>query len=128
MAVDDGLLGAAPLDPVEEDGDPSLSEDESEESEESGAEMDDEGEPAEQPRTSAYRHQRRGQPGRRRPRASVRLVGSVAGFDPTIMAQVDSAVGSSVGDDDGAEEGDSPEDDADDGAPNGQSQARLCRS
>lgn len=35
MAVDDGLLGAAPLDPVEEDGDgaPSLSEEENEESE-----------------------------------------------------------------------------------------------
>ena len=130
MAVDDGLLGAAPLDPVEEDGDgaPSLSEEENEESE---AEMDDdESEPAEQPRTSAYRHQRRSQPGRRRPRGGVRLVvgGGVAGFDPAIMAQVDGAVGSSVGDDDGAEEGDGPEDDADDGAPNGQSQARLCRS
>ena len=89
---------------------------------------DDESEPAEQPRTSAYSHQRRSQPGRRRPRTGVQLVGSVAGFDPAIMAQVDGAVGSSVGDDDGAEEGDGPEDDADDGAPNGQSQARLCRS
>jgi hypothetical protein len=127
MAEDDGPLGAAPLDPVEEDGvgTPSLSGEESgEESEESEAEMADESQPAERLRTSAYRHQQRGQPGRRRRRAGVRLVGGVAGFDPAIMAQVDSAVGSSVGDDDGAEEGDAPEADADEGAPNGQSQAR----
>ena len=127
MAEDDGPLGAAPLDPLEEDGDgtPSLSGEESgEESEESEAEMAGESQPAGRPRTSAYRHQQRGQPGRRRRRTGVRLVGGVAGFDPDIMAQVDSAVGSSVGDDDGAEEGDAPEADADEGAPNGQSQAR----
>ena len=58
----------------------------------------------------------------------MRLVGSVAGFDPAVMAQVDGAVGSPVGDDDGADEADGPEDDADEGAPNGQSQARADRS
>ena len=84
-------------------------------------------EPAEQRRTATYRHERRSQPGRRRRRTGVRLVGSVAGFDPAVMAQVDGAVGSPVGDDDGADEADGPEDDADEGAPNGQSQARADR-
>ena len=125
ITEDDGPLGAAPLDSVEEDDDgSSLSGEESEESGESEAED----EPAEQRRTATYRHERRSQPGRRRRRTSVRLVGSVAGFDPAVMAQVDGAVGSPVGDDDGADEADGPEDDADEGAPNGQSQARADRS
>ena len=121
ITEDDGPLGAAPLDSVEEDDDGSS------ESEESG-ESEAEDEPAEQRRTATYRHERRSQPGRRRRRAGVRLVGSVAGFDPAVMAQVDGAVGSPVGDDDGADEADGPEDDADEGAPNGQSQARADRS
>ena len=91
-------------------------------------ESEAEDEPAEQRRTATYRHERRSQPGRRRRRTGVRLVGSVAGFDPAVMAQVDGAVGSPVGDDDGADEADGPEDDADEGAPNGQSQARTDRS
>ena len=118
ITEDDGPLGAAPLDSVEEDDDGSS------ESEESG-ESEAEDEPAEQRRTATYRHERRSQPGRRRRRTGVRLVGSVAGFDPAVMAQVDGAVGSPVGDDDGADEADGPEDDADEGAPNGQSQARA---
>ena len=122
ITEDDGPLGAAPLDSVEEDDDRS-----SLESEESGA-SEAEDEPAEQRRTATYRHERRSQPGRRRRRTGVRLVGSVAGFDPAVMAQVDGAVGSPVGDDDGADEADGPEDDADEGAPNGQSQARTDRS
>ncbi len=121
ITEDDGPLGAAPLDSVEEDDDGSS------ESEESG-ESEAEDEPAEQRRTATYRHERRSQPGRRRRRTGVRLVGSVAGFDPAVMAQVDGAVGSPVGDDDGADEADGPEDDADDGAPNGQSQARAYRT
>ena len=121
ITEDDGPLGAAPLDSVEEDNDGSS------ESEESG-ESEAEDEPAEQRRTATYRHERRSQPGRRRRRTGVRLVGSVAGFDPAVMAQVDGAVGSPVGDDDGADEADGPEDDADEGAPNGQSQARTDRS
>ena len=121
ITEDDGPLGAAPLDSVEEDDDGSS------ESEESG-ESEAEDEPAEQRRTATYRHERHSQPGRRRRRTGVRLVRSVAGFDPAVMAQVDGAVGSPVGDDDGADEADGPEDDADEGAPNGQSQARTDRS
>ena len=142
VAADDGPLGAAPLDPVAEegggdddgDGDDSDTEliEPPEGSDESGDDDGaDDGDQRPRRRTATYRHQPHGQPGRRRRRGGVQLVGGLTGggaFDPAVLAQVDGAVGSSVGDDDGADEADAPDDDDADDAATGPAQAASAEA